>query len=280
MSVVLVTGCRSGFGRLIALAAARVGHTVYAGVRDLATAGSLADEARELPLTVLQLDITSAADRDAAVARIAGEHGHLDALVNNAGRALGGLQEQVDEDELRAVLDVNIVGTWAVTRAATPLLRRARGRVIQISSMSGRMGLPGLGVYAASKFALEGMSEALHHELRHEGVHVILVEPGAYRTDIFKRNRHVTRNADGPTPTIARVAARLDARFQAEVDRTARDPAEVSDLVVRLLTEPNPRFRYPVGPWARVRAAMAALAPFSLIERIVDRKLMGPATRP
>jgi len=225
---VLITGCRSGFGLGTAVAAARAGFTVYAGLRDLATAGELERAAAGLPVTPLQLDVTRAEEREAAVARILEEQGRLDGLVNNAGVALGGFLEQVDEDELRHVFDVNVFGAWGMTRACIPAMRRGGGgAVVMVSSMSGRTALPALGVYAGSKFALEGISEAWRHELKPFGIRVVIVEPGAYRTDILERNMKLSRRAldpDGPYTEYMKSAAQL---FQTITDRIARDPAEV-----------------------------------------------------
>jgi NAD(P)-dependent dehydrogenase (short-subunit alcohol dehydrogenase family) len=136
--VVLVTGCSSGIGRAIANEAARSGHVVYAGVRDPASGERLASMPGVVPVT---LDVTSEADREAAVERVRREHGRLDVLVNNAGVALGGFLEQLDEDEIRHLFDVNVFGAWALTRAALPHLRESRGLVVLMSSKGwGRRG--------------------------------------------------------------------------------------------------------------------------------------------
>ncbi|TNF36012.1 MAG: SDR family oxidoreductase [Deltaproteobacteria bacterium] len=269
--IVLVTGCRSGFGLHIARDAAKAGHTVYAGLRDPATGAELAAETQGLDVTPLALDVTDAAQREAAVARILADHGRLDALVNNAGVAVGGPLEMIDEDELRRVFEVNVFGLWALTRACLPAMRAAgRGRVINISSMSGRQALPLLGVYASSKFAVEGMSEAWRHELRPLGIDVVLVEPGAYRTDIFGRNRTVARRSLDE-PAYVPLVERIDALFSSTVDRTARDPREVSRLVTRLLTARAPKLRYALGPGTAVRNAALRLLPGRAIEAIIGR---------
>lgn len=271
--VILITGAAAGFGREIALAAARAGHVVYAGVRNPSDVDALATlDARLRPLS---LDVTVPAQRAAAVARIYGEAGRLDALINNAGVALGGFLEQLDEDELRQVMEVNFFAVWAMTQAVLPGMREARsGLIVNISSMAGRMAFPGLGAYAASKFALEGMSEAWRHELRAFGVHVVLVEPGAYRTDIFSRNRRVGRRARDPESPWAALAARADARFTKLANRQARDPAEVAALVLSILTDPAPRLRYPIGADARLRSTLVRVAPFSLVEALIWRMLL------
>ncbi|MBN2798944.1 MAG: SDR family NAD(P)-dependent oxidoreductase [Deltaproteobacteria bacterium] len=273
--VILVTGARSGFGLEIAAQAAGAGHIVYAGLRDLDTAGPLLEACAGTPVTPLQLDVTDPKQRERAVARVLREQGRLDALVNNAGVALGGFLEQVDEDELRQVLEVNLFGVWGMTVAVLPAMRSQRsGTVVNISSMAGRMAFPGLGAYATSKFALEGMSEAWRHELATFGVRVVLIEPGAYRTDIFERNRRLARRASDPDSPWATLAQRANERFSAIADRQARDPAEIGALVLRVLADPHPRLRYPTGADAQLRSTMVKLLPFSWVQWAVHRMLL------
>jgi NAD(P)-dependent dehydrogenase (short-subunit alcohol dehydrogenase family) len=272
--VVLITGCRSGFGLGTAVAAAQAGFTVYAGLRDLTTAGDLEAAAVGLPVTPLQLDVTRSDERDAAVARILEERGHLDHLVNNAGIAVGGFLEQLEEDELRRLFEVNVFGAWSMTKACLPALRQGGGgSVIMVSSMSGRMALPTLGAYAGSKFALEAFGEAWRHELKPFGIRVVLIEPGAYRTDIFERNRNVCRRFDDPDSPYRPWVAAGNRLHRIIVERLARDPAEVCDHIVRCLKDPSPALRQPIGPLARPRATLRQLAPFAAVELIMERLL-------
>jgi len=270
--IVLVTGCRSGFGLLIAVAAARAGHTVYAGLRELDTRGDLEAAAAGLSVIPIQLDVTDPEQRAAATSRILAEHGRIDALVNNAGIALGGFVEQLGEDELRRVFDVNVFGALALMQLCLPSLRTQRsGVIVNISSMAGRAGLPGLGGYAASKFALEGMTEALRHEMRPFGVRVVLVEPGPYQTDIFGRNRRIAAAVETETSSeYTAMGAKMESIFAGV---KMGDPNEVSDLVVRILTDPKPRLRYPLGPKVRGRVWMGRLLPFELQEKVVAKVL-------
>ncbi len=261
--VMLVTGCGSGIGRTTAEEALRAGHVVYAGLRDAHAPG--------VPGAImLALDVTKPDERRAALERVLAEQGRLDALVNNAGVALGGFLELVEEDELRHVLDVNLLGAWAMTRDALPILRRSsRSTVVFVSSMSGRMAFPGLGAYACSKFALEGLAEAWRHELSAQGVRVVLVEPGAYRTELFGRNRRLARRMADPGPPYAAWAAGLDALYHRLAERKARDPVEVARLIVALCEARRPGLRHPIGPWARVRTLLLRLTPFGLVEGLV-----------
>jgi NAD(P)-dependent dehydrogenase (short-subunit alcohol dehydrogenase family) len=269
--IVLCTGCRSGFGILIAVTAARAGHTVYAGLRDVSTADRLVEEARGFDVRPIQLDVTDADQIETVAARIVEEHGRLDALVNNAGIALGGFQEQIGEDELRRLFDVNVFGAWALTKACLPHLRAsAEGIVINITSMAGRQAMPGLGAYAGSKFALEGMTEALRHEMRPFGVRVVLVEPGPYKTDLFGRNRWIAKESKAEGGPYATYVHRVE-QIVEKMESRLGDAQEVADLVTRLLKEPHPKLRYPLGPGVRARVWARRLLPFEGVERILSR---------
>lgn len=273
--VVLVTGCRSGFGKLIAETAARRGHVVYAGFRRLVDAEPFAEAWAGLPIRPVALDVTSAADREAVVKKIVVEAGRIDGLVNNAGIAMGGFLETIDEDEIRKVFETNVFGLWALTKAVLPTMRAQKhGVVVNISSMSGRMAFPGLGVYASSKFALEGMSEAWRHELRPFGIRVVLVEPGAFKTDIFGRNRTIGRRAGEEGPYKA-LFDKLNGRFAEITERQSGDPQVVADKVALLLEASRSDFRYPLGKDAKLRLVLKTVLPFPVLERVLDRVLRG-----
>ncbi|MEZ4241439.1 MAG: SDR family NAD(P)-dependent oxidoreductase [Myxococcota bacterium] len=275
--VVLVTGAGSGFGLSASVALAKRGHVVYAGLRRLDAAERLVSAAGGLDVRPVQLDVTVADERDAVVKQILDEHGAVDALVNNAGRALGGFLETIEPDELRDLFEVNVHAPFALTRACLPAMRaRGRGTVVMMSSMSGRMALPGLGAYAGSKYALEGLSEAWRHELAPFGIRVVSIEPGPYRTDIFGRNRAMGRHAldDGPYRAWAR---HLDEVVQARTERIAGDPEEVAQRICDVIEAPRPRFRHPMGRGSRARTLLAGAAPFGVLERIVGRIAGRPA---
>jgi NAD(P)-dependent dehydrogenase (short-subunit alcohol dehydrogenase family) len=156
-------------------------------------------------------------------------------------------------------------------------MRQARqGLIVMISSMSGRMALPVLGAYASSKFALEGLSEALRHECRPFGIRVTVVEPGAYDTEMFGRNRRYARSAHAPDGPYAGLLKAADERFQETVKKSMGAPDEVARLVVSLLSKPNPRMRYAIGPGVRLRSAALRLAPYGLVDFLVSRALKSP----
>jgi NAD(P)-dependent dehydrogenase (short-subunit alcohol dehydrogenase family) len=269
--VVLVTGCRSGFGLLLAEGAARRGHVVYAGLRDPATDSELRERTSGLDVHPIALDVTVPEQRQESVARILHEQGRIDALINNAGTPLGGFLEEVGEDELRHVFETNFFAPWLLTRAVLPAMRAQQsGTIVMMSSRSGRAAFPALGTYAASKFALEGLSEAWRHELRPFGIDVYLVEPGPFKTDIWDRNRRVSKNAFQPGGPYERFEARIDKTFR-RVAARARDPRKVVDRTLDLLDKRGAPLRHAIGG---LDQHVFEMLPFGVRERIV-RSLVG-----
>lgn len=272
--VVLVTGCRSGFGLLVACELGRRGHTVYAGLRDPETANELVAAARGLDVRPIALDVVDGAQRQAAVATILAEHGRIDALVNNAGVALGGPLETLDEDELRRVIDVNVIAPWALTNAVLPAMRAAgRGVIVNVSSVSGLVAMPGLGAYATSKFALEGMSEALWHEVRPFGVRVVLVEPGPFKTDIWGRNRTLSRRALDPDSPYAPFVARLEKLVHGIAQDRAEDPALVARVIADHVERPPAWLRQILGRAAWLRVGAKRWLPERAYAAVISRAL-------
>lgn len=177
-----ITGASSGFGEAFARHALAQGHRVVATARDVAKLSAIVGLAPERVLA-LPLDVTRAGDAEAAVAAAIARYGRIDVVINNAGYGIVGAVEETPEAELRAQMETNFFGAVAVTRAALPQLRaQGEGAVVMISSMGGQMSVAGFGAYSASKFALEGLSEALAAELAPFGIKVLIVEPGAFRT--------------------------------------------------------------------------------------------------
>ncbi len=177
-----ITGASSGFGEAFARHALAQGHRVVATARDVAKLSAIVGLAPERVLA-LPLDVTRAGDAEAAVAAAIARYGRIDVVINNAGFGIVGAVEETPEAELRAQMETNFFGAVAVTRAALPQLRaQGEGAVVMISSMGGQMSVAGFGAYSASKFALEGLSEALAAELAPFGIKVLIVEPGAFRT--------------------------------------------------------------------------------------------------
>ena len=187
MSTILISGCSSGFGLLAALEFARQGDRVYAGVRNADSAGELSGRAaaEQLAVEVVALDVNDPASVHECVSRVTSEAGGLDVLVNNAGIATFAAVEDTDDDEVRHILETNVLGPLRLTRAVLPQMRaQGRGHIVMVSSVNGFIGLPFTGAYSASKFALEALSEALTMELATTGIRVTIIEPGPYHTAI------------------------------------------------------------------------------------------------
>ncbi|MWV50938.1 SDR family NAD(P)-dependent oxidoreductase [Rathayibacter sp. VKM Ac-2803] len=257
--VLLVTGTSTGIGRATAIEAARSGWTVVATVRDPERATDLraaAEEAR-VDLDVVALDVTDSASVDACLAHVESAHGGLDALVNNAGAGHIGTLELEEPAELRRVMEVNFFGTVAVTRAAMPMLRSSRGRVVTISSVGGVVGQPFNEDYCAAKFAVEGFFEALAPVAGAVGVQVSLIEPGAVRSS-FVENVGIDVHAmvAKAGPYAYSLGSYLDRTASAFSSTHAQDPADVAVVVLQVLRAAEAPFRVQTSDWAREFAGM------------------------
>jgi NAD(P)-dependent dehydrogenase (short-subunit alcohol dehydrogenase family) len=270
--IALITGCSSGIGLLTAIDMAKAGFRVVATMRDLSRNTRLLQAAADAGVTdqidLRRLDITEFDSLPAAVAEIVRDHGRIDVLVNNAGYALGGFAEDIQLDELRGQFDTNFFGHVALTRAVLPTMRAQKnGHIIMISSISGLVSNPVTSSYSASKHALEGWTESLRVELRALGLKVVLVEPGAYDTDIWERNVRIGKVA------LSEESANKDrARRFANVVKTRLkkgDTREVSRLITRIAQDPNPNLRYLIGKDAQVRYWSQRLLPWKLYEKIL-----------
>lgn len=232
----LITGCSTGFGRELALQVARSGGHLCATAR---RAEDLADLARHHPDTVLTttLDITRQADIDAAVAATMARFGRIDVLVNNAGYGYVSTVEDGDDGEIRAVFDTNVFGLFALCRAVIPGMRERRhGHIINISSIAGLNGNPGTGYYAATKHAVEGMSDALMHEVAPFGVAVTCVEPGPFRTDFAGRSLKLTP----VSPAGYEMAEARATSIRANAGRQAGDPVKAAEAIRAIALSASP----------------------------------------
>lgn len=269
----MITGCSSGIGLATALRLARSGRPVIAGVKSAAERGELPARvaAEKLPIEELILDIARPESVAAAIETVRAKHGRLSALVNNAGISLGGFFEDLADDELAALFETNVFGTARLTRAAIPLLRAgAPSSIVTVSSMAGRMGVPGMSAYHGSKFALEGLFECLRYELAPERIWVSLVEPGIIRTGILEATTLARRFDDPASPHRAR-AAKLWGDFRRRFDRTAKPPDTVAAAIERLIGRENPPLRVPVGADARIILALFRVLPESWALRLWSR---------
>jgi NAD(P)-dependent dehydrogenase (short-subunit alcohol dehydrogenase family) len=268
---VVITGASTGIGEACATHMKSLGWRVHAGVRKPEDAERL----QGLGLEPLTLDVTDPESIASATAEL-GE-APLDGLVNNAGVAVAGPVEFVPVDEFRYQLDVNVVGQVAVTQAFLPALRKARGRVVNMGSIGGRVALPLLAPYAASKFALEAITDSLRRELRPWDMHVAIVEPGGIATPIWDKARAANEElAARMPPETEQLYGKLIDKIRsetAELSRTGVPAIKVAEVVAHALTAEKPKTRYLVGRDAKVRAVMAKVLPDRAFDALMARAL-------
>lgn len=276
--VVLVTGSSTGIGEACALELDRRGCRVFAGVRREADAERLRRQASDR-LNPLMLDVTDQdqiASAATTIRETVGDAG-LWGLVNNAGMVVSTPLELVPIELFRRQLEVNVVGQVAVTQAMLPMLRAARGRIVNMGSISGRVAAPYLGPYAASKYALEAVTDAWRVELRRWGIGVAIVEPGSVKTPIWdKAIASGNELLEGASPEEAALyGADVEAMLQAsqEMARTGMPVELVVRAVVHALFARRPRTRYPVGPATRFSIGALKFVPDRLRDRFVLRAL-------
>jgi len=269
--VALITGCSSGIGMLSAIELARSGFHVVATMRDLGRSERLQTLLNDAGLAahceLRQLDVTRFNELRGKVDEVIRDHGRLDVLVNNAGYPLAGFAEDISLDELRAQLDTNFFGHVEMTKAVLPQMRKQRsGHIIMISSIAGLSANPVLSSYAASKHALEGWSEALRMEMLPLGIKVVLIEPGAFATNIWEVNARMGAQAVQKSS----VNKERSLRFAEVVKNIPKgDARRVAKLVRRVALTRHPRLRYLIGNDAVVRYWLRRMVPWRWYERAV-----------
>ena len=255
MSVILVTGSSTGIGQETALHMARRGHDVYAAVRSPDTAVELKEKiaAENLPVTVIRLDLVDPASIKSAVAEIMKRSGRIDALVNNAGIGGGRAVEETSLEEAREIFETNYFGNVSVLREVTPIMRKQNGgRIVTVGSLAGRVVMGCHAHYSASKWAMEGLSEALAQEMAEFNVKVSIIEPGCVLTPIWEKGSLPTE----PSPYIKSLQ-RLGRFFEFGLRRPAM-PTDVAGAIEHAIESDKPHFRYPVGPDAEETIAARA----------------------
>lgn len=263
---VLITGASTGIGAACALGCAERGMTVFAGVRHIED-GEALQQRGQAAIVPLQLDVTdgeSIARAAQLVEQRVGLMG-LYGLVNNAGISIGSPLELIPLEQLRQQLEVNVVGQIAVTQAVLPMIRRAKGRIVNMGSIAGRGTIPMMGPYSASKFALEALTDALRMELMPWGIEVSIIEPGAIATPIWDKSLQRALELES---TMSEEGKRLYAETARRVKETVGEAAKraisadaVVDAVWHALTAARPKTRYLVGTDAKIRAIMVKWLP-------------------
>lgn len=275
--IAVITGSSSGIGLLTAIELASHGYRVVATMRNLGRRDVLEKAARSEgvleKIDIRQLDVTAIEAIPAAMEGIIREHGPIDVLVNNAGFPMAGFAEDILLPELREQFETNFFGHVAMTKAVLPTMRAQRsGHVIMISSISGRTAQATLSSYSSSKFALEGWSEALRMELHSLGIRVVLVEPGAFDTDIWNRNTRLGAKAmDGSSPNSERARRFRDWALGGGIKK--RDAREVAKLIAKIVAHPNPKLRYVIGPDAHIQLMLKAVMPWRIYEKMITKAI-------
>lgn len=271
MPSVLVTGASRGIGRAIAEHLASRGWDVMAGVRTEADAEAVT-AANPQRISAVLLDVTNA-DQIAALSEAL--PARLDAVVNNAGVVVSGPMETVTSDDWRKQLEINVIGQLAVTRAVLPRLRESRGRIVFISSVNGRMSMPLIGAYAASKFAIEAAADALRMELRPWRIPVVVVQPAQTDTDMWRTADTMVLEAEAAlSPEHRALYAKHIAGMKKSVpvsQRIAVPTAKVSAVVEEALTARRPRPRYIVGLAPKVQVALVTRLPTRVRDAVLRR---------
>ncbi len=264
MKTIVITGASTGFGRLVAESLARQGYRVFATMRQVA--GKNVRAARELGalgLEVVELDVTDDASVERAVAQIIDRAGRIDVLINNAGRVLIGVTEAVTLEQAQGLMDTNFFGIVRMNRAVLPHMRRQqRGLIVHVSSGAGRIVLPEMAFYCASKWALEALAESYRYELAALGIDSVILEPGSYRTEIAG---NLERATDATRRDAYGAAAGMADTIMRTLEQVAGDPQEIVDAVTRIIETPlgERPLRYRVGGGAggveQLNAMSAAL---------------------
>jgi len=269
---VLITGASAGIGKITCLYLAEKGYTVIGTSRASSRLGDLYSEADQRGVTVhgLELDINSDAEVQRVMPEVFNQFGEIHALVNNAGYGLWGPLETVSIDEMKTLFETNVFAVLRMTQVVLPaMIERRAGKIVNISSVLGRLAIPFNGAYASSKYALEGLSESMNHEVSPFGVHVALVEPGLFETE-FQRSQVRAQRADDPNLAYAPYVQRYNDRHQT-FDKLASDPVKVAKVIHKIIRSRRPALRHPVGLESHAGIMGTRLLPGRLFQWMLGR---------
>jgi len=273
-SPVLITGCSTGIGRATAERLAGSGLTVYATARKLDSIEDL----KSSGCRTLALDVTDEESMRAGVAAVEEAEGSVGALVNNAGYSQSGAVETIPMDELRRQFETNVFGLVRMCQLVLPGMRKAgRGRIVNVSSMGGKLVFPGGGAYHGTKFAVEAISDAMRFEVRGFGVHVSIIEPGLIRTSFGETAVGSVPHEDGPYADFnTAVAANTAQVYDGPLAKLGAGPDAVAKAIEKAITSRRPRTRYPVTASARFFMVQHAVLPDRAWDRVVGTSFPRP----
>ncbi|MGQ7724336.1 MULTISPECIES: oxidoreductase [unclassified Bacillus (in: firmicutes)] len=272
--IAIITGASSGFGLLTTLELAKKDYLVIATMRNLEKQGTLLSQVTQLNLQhnikVQQLDVT---DQNSIhnFQLFLKEINRIDLLINNAGYANGGFVEEIQVDEYRKQFETNLFGAISITQLVLPYMRKQRsGKIINISSISGQVGFPGLSPYVSSKYALEGWSESLRLELKPFGIDVALIEPGSYNTNIWEVGKQLATNQSDTTSPYKEYMDKIQKHINSGSD-TFGNPIDVAKKVVDIAEAKRTTLRYPIGKGVKFMILARKILPWRLWEYLVLR---------
>jgi len=272
--VAIITGSSSGFGLLTTLELAKKDYFVIATMRNLEKQVNLLSQATQLNLlqniTVQQLDVTDQNSIHNFQLYIK-ELNRVDLLINNAGYANGGFVEEITVEEYRKQFETNLFGAISITQIVLPYMREQKsGKIINISSISGQVGFPGLSPYVSSKYALEGWSESLRLEVRPFGIDVALIEPGSYNTNIWEVGKQLATNQSDSTSPYKEYMDKIQKHINSGSD-TFGNPIDVANKIVEIAESRRTNLRYPIGKGVKFMIFAKKILPWRLWEYIVLR---------
>ncbi|WP_240528953.1 oxidoreductase [Bacillus thuringiensis] len=272
--IAIITGASSGFGLLTSLELAKKDYLVIATMRNLEKQGTLLSQVTKLNLQqnikVQQLDVT---DQNSihSFQLFLKEINRIDLLINNAGYANGGFVEEIPVDEYRKQFETNLFGAISITQLVLPYMREQRsGKIINISSISGQIGFPGLSPYVSSKYALEGWSESLRLEVKLFGIDVALIEPGSYNTNIWAVGKQLAENQSDTTSPYKEYMDKIQKHINSGSD-TLDNPIDVANKIVEIAESKRTNLRYPIGKGVKFMIFMKKILPWRLWEHLVLR---------
>jgi len=272
---VIITGSSSGFGLLTSLEFAKKGYLVIATMRNVEKQTKLLEQAAllhtERNIKIHQLDVTSQKSIENFTSFI-NTLERIDILINNAGFASGGFVEEIQIEEYRKQFETNVFGTIAVTQAVLPIMRKQKhGKIITVSSISGKMGFPGLSPYVASKYALEGWSEALRLEVKPFGINVSLIEPGSYNTNIWEIGQKLSEATSEAESPYKEYMKKIEQHIHNGSENFG-DPQDVAKKIVAIAQSQHPNLRYPIGKGVKLMVLFKNLLPWKCWEFLVLKR--------
>lgn len=275
--IAIVTGANSGFGLLSSIELASREFHVLATMRDVKKAEELNKLARlrgvDSYITILSLDVTSEESIESFKGTLTDQYTSVDLLLNNAGYAFGGFAEEVSIAEYREQFETNVFGVMAVTQMVLPFMRKqGKGKIINMSSISGRFGFPGLSPYVSSKHALEGYSESLRLELKPFGIEVFLIEPGSYQTNIWTSGKKVASGSLEKESPYYTYMQKIESEIEKGQDRLG-NPADIAALVGDIASGKITTFRVPAGRGTRLTILLKGILPWRTLEKLILKKL-------